>query len=552
MKTKFIFITGGVLSSLGKGLSAAAIGAVMEARGLRVINVKMDPYLNVDPGTMSPYQHGEVFVTDDGAETDLDLGHYERFVTRALHQRNSFTAGKVYRNVIERERKGEYLGSTVQVIPHVTDEIKRMMEEATGEANGQVDLAIVEIGGTVGDIESLPFIEAIRQMRADKGSENVLYIHVTLVPYIRAAGELKTKPTQHSVKELLSVGIQPDILLCRSEKPIPVELRQKIANFCNVGKADVISAHDVDNIYKLPLVFHEQGLDARILQRFGSRWGVQRPQLDKWKDYAERAESPPHTVTVAVVGKYVHLTDTYKSLNEALTHGGIANAAKVVLKYVDSEELTSPALVTTALAGVDAVLIPGGFGTRGTEGKILAIRYAREHQVPFFGICLGMQLAVVEFLRAVGGLKDANSSEFDDQTPHPVIHLMESQATIVDKGATMRRGAYPCILAEGSTARRIYGAPKISERHRHRYEVNPAYHRALTEHGMRISGLSPDGQLVEMIELPSHPYFVACQFHPEFKSRPLAPHPLFSAFLRAALERQIARERSKPVPEISA
>lgn len=550
MQTKFIFITGGVLSSLGKGLSAAAIGAVMEARGLRVINVKMDPYLNVDPGTMSPYQHGEVFVTDDGAETDLDLGHYERFVGRHLHQQNSFTAGKIYRNVIERERKGEYLGSTVQVIPHITDEIKRMMEEATGPRNGAVDLAIIEIGGTVGDIESLPFIEAIRQMRADKGAENVLYIHVTLVPYIRAAGELKTKPTQHSVKELLSVGIQPDILLCRSEKPIPTELRQKIANFCNVSRDDVISAHDVDNIYQLPLVFHEQGLDARILQRFGGVWGVQHPQLDPWRIYASRAENPPHNVQVAVVGKYVHLVDTYKSLNEALAHGGIANNAKVELRYVDSEEIDA-SNVAKHLAGVDAVLIPGGFGTRGTEGKIHAIRYARENNVPFFGICLGMQLAVVEFMRNVGGLRDANSSELSQSGDH-VIHLMESQSGVTEKGGTMRRGAYPCNLAEGSVARRVYGTEQVSERHRHRFEVNPAYHTLLQEKGMRISGTSPDGTLVEMIELPGHPYFVACQFHPEFKSRPLAPHPLFAAFLRAALERQVARERQKVVPEISA
>ena len=552
MKTKFVFITGGVLSSLGKGLSAAAIGAVMEARGLRVINVKMDPYLNVDPGTMSPYQHGEVFVTDDGAETDLDLGHYERFVARPLHQRNSFTAGKIYKNVIERERRGEYLGSTVQVIPHVTDEIKHMMEEATGPANGIVDLAIIEIGGTVGDIESLPFIEAIRQMRSDKGAENVLYIHVTLVPYIRAAGELKTKPTQHSVKELLSVGIQPDILLCRSEKPIPSELRQKIANFCNVGRDDVISAHDVDNIYQLPLVFHEQGLDTRILQRFGGLWGVQNPQLEPWQQYADRAENPPHTVKVAVVGKYVHLTDTYKSLNEALTHGGIVNDARVELKYVDSEEIDARN-VATHLAGVDAILIPGGFGPRGTEGKILAIRYARENKVPFFGICLGMQLAVVEFLRDVGGLKDAHSSEFGP-TANAVIHLMDSQAGVTEKGGTMRLGSYPCHLAEGTIARRVYGAEVIFERHRHRYEVNPAYHALLEAKGMTISGTSPNGELVEMIELKGHPYFVACQFHPEFKSRPLAPHPLFTAFLHAALERQAAtgRARAKSAPEISA
>ncbi|MDP2304567.1 MAG: CTP synthase [Pseudomonadota bacterium] len=532
MKTKYLFVTGGVLSSLGKGLSAAAIGALMEARGFRVANVKMDPYINVDPGTMSPYQHGEVFVTEDGAETDLDLGHYERFVARPTSQKNSFTTGRIYRNVIERERRGEYLGRTVQVIPHITDEIKRLILEAVSE----VDIAIIEIGGTVGDIESLPFLEANRQMRADVGPENVLYIHVTLVPYIKAAGEMKTKPTQHSVKELLSIGIQPDILICRSEKEIPRDLRQKIASFCNVGVNDVISAPDVENIYKLPLVFHDQGLDDRLLQRLNA-WAM-KPHLEKWVDYCERATSPRNTVRVAIVGKYVHLTDTYKSLNEALAHGGIANDAKIELRYVDSEEIDA-SRVAGLLGGVDAVLIPGGFGSRGIEGKILAVRHARENGIPFFGICLGLQLAVVEFLRDVGGIPDAHSAEFVPQAANPVVHMMDDQRRVVDLGGTMRLGTYPCVLRAGSKARQVYGADEIQERHRHRYEVNPAYHARLEEAGMLISGTSPDGKLVEMIEIPTHPYFLACQFHPEFKSRPLAPHPLFTGFIRAALERQL-------------
>ncbi len=531
MKTKYLFVTGGVLSSLGKGLSAAAIGALMEARGLRVAHVKMDPYINVDPGTMSPYQHGEVYVTDDGAETDLDLGHYERFVSRPTTQKNSFSAGRVYRNVIERERRGEYLGRTVQVIPHITDEIKRLIHEATGD----VDFGIVEIGGTVGDIESLPFLEAIRQFRADVGPENVLYLHVTLVPYIKAAGELKTKPTQHSVKELLSVGIQPDVLLCRAEQPLSREVRAKIAGFCNVGVDDVISAHDVASIYELPLAFREQGLDDRLLQRLGA-WAMQ-PHLGKWEEYVQRTKNPRHTVTIGVVGKYVHLSDTYKSLNEALMHGGVAHEARVQLRYLDSEEIDA-GNVAERLAGVDAVLIPGGFGSRGTEGKILAIRHAREQGIPFFGICLGMQLAVIETARNVAGIVDAHSSEFAPGTANPVVHMMDAQRKVTDLGGTMRLGSYPCVLREGTRARAIYGAATIQERHRHRYEVNPAYHGALQEHGMVISGASPDGALVEMVEIPAHPYFVACQFHPEFKSRPLAPHPLFAAFVGAAVERQ--------------
>ena len=545
MKTKFIFVTGGVLSSLGKGLSAAAIGALMEARGLRVANVKADPYINVDPGTMSPYQHGEVFVTDDGAETDLDLGHYERFVNRSLSQANSFTAGRVYRNVIERERKGDYLGHTVQVIPHVTDEIKRLI----GEASKDVDICIVEVGGTVGDIESLPFLEAIRQMRVDIGPENVLYVHVTLLPYIKAAGEQKTKPTQHSVKELLSNGIQPDNLLCRSEKPIPRDVRQKIAGFCNVGVDDVIAACDVDNIYQLPLVFHEEGLDDRILRRFSALVGA--PHLERWQEMCERARNPRTTVRIGVVGKYVNLVDTYKSLNEALAHGGVANDARVELRYVDSEEVDA-SRVGALLAGVDAVLVPGGFGSRGSEGKILAIKWARENQVPFFGICLGMQFAVVEFLRNVAGLHDAHSSEVDARTQNPVIHLMNAQHEVIDLGGTMRLGAYPCALREGTTARRVYGSANISERHRHRYEVNPKYLATMEAHGMTISGTSPDGHLVEMVEIPGHPYFVGCQFHPELKSRPLAPHPLFTAFVRAALEYKARKERGEVRPGVPA
>ena len=531
MKTKFVFVTGGVLSSLGKGLSAAAIGAIMEARGLRVVNSKADPYLNVDPGTMSPYQHGEVFVTEDGAETDLDLGHYERFVSTRMSQRNSFTTGRVYRNVIDRERRGEYLGRTVQVIPHVTDEIKRLIQEGVDGA----DMCIVEVGGTVGDIEGLPFLEAIRQARADFGVENVAYVHVTPVFYIKAAGEMKTKPTQHSVKEILSTGIQPDILICRCDVPIPRDLRQKIASFCNVSVDDVISAHDVQNIYDLPVVFHEQALDDRILRRFS--FFAPRPHMEAWAEYVRRATNPKHHVRIAVVGKYVHLVDTYKSLNEALAHGGVAHEAKVELRYLDSEELDA-SNAAAALAGCDAVLIPGGFGSRGTEGKVAAIRHARESGLPFFGICLGMQLAVVEFLRSVAGIS-ANSSEFEPETPNPVIHLMDAQRNVIDLGGTMRLGAYPCVLAPGTRARSIFGEGTISERHRHRYEVNPAYHELLLSHGMVLSGLSPDGKLVEMIELPSHPYFVACQFHPEFKSRPLAPHPLFSAFVRAAVDRHV-------------
>lgn len=534
MHKKFIFVTGGVLSSLGKGLSAAAIGAVLEARGLRVTIIKMDPYINVDPGTMSPYQHGEVFVTDDGAETDLDLGHYERFVSSKMTQRNNFTTGRVYRNVIERERRGEYLGRTVQVIPHITDEIKRLLWEGVEGA----DLGIIEVGGTVGDIESTPFLEAIRQFRLDVGAENVLYVHVTLVPYLKAAGEQKTKPTQHSVKQLREIGIQPDVLLCRTESDLPKEIRDKIALFCDVEKDAVIAAPDVEDIYQLPLVFHAQELDSLILSRLGI-WAA-RARLEPWEELVARRKAARKTVTVAIVGKYVHLADTYKSLNEALHHGGVANRVRVELRYVDSEsfDADSPG---EQLSDCDCILVPGGFGERGAEGKIAAVRWARENNVPFFGICLGLQLVVVEFARSVLGLTDAQSREFEANPDHPVIELMDEQRNVVDKGGTMRLGAWPCVLAEGTLAHRIYGTAEISERHRHRYEVNPAYAERLEAGGLRLSGRSPDGKLVEMVELDSHPYFVACQFHPEFKSRPLAPHPLFSAFVKAGLARRNAR-----------
>ena len=529
MHKKFIFVTGGVLSSLGKGLSAAAIGAVLEARGLRVTNVKMDPYINVDPGTMSPYQHGEVFVTDDGAETDLDLGHYERFVSTPVSQRNNFTTGRIYRNVIERERAGEYLGRTVQVIPHITDEIKRLLWKAVEDA----DLGIIEVGGTVGDIESTPFLEAIRQFRLDVGPENVLYVHVTLVPHIKTAGELKTKPTQHSVKQLREVGIQPDILLCRADRPLPKEIREKISRFCDVELGSVIAAPDVDNIYRLPLVFHEQDLDDRILGKLGI-WAA-RANLEKWEQLIERWRSARREVRIAIVGKYVHLADTYKSLNEALSHGAVASGARVELVFVDSETL-DPEDPGAVLDSADGVLVPGGFGERGAEGKIAAIQWARESGRPFFGICLGMQLAVIEYARHVLGLRDAHSRELSDGSEHMLIELMDGQRNVTDKGGTMRLGAYPCVLAEGSQAARIYRTQEISERHRHRYEVNPDYVERLEAAGLRLSGRSPDGRLVEMIELPSHPHFVACQFHPEFKSRPLEPHPLFRAFVRASLQ----------------
>ena len=538
-RTKFVFVTGGVVSSIGKGLAAASMGALMEARGLRVTHLKLDPYINVDPGTMSPYQHGEVFVTDDGAETDLDLGHYERFTHARMTRQNNFTTGRVYESVLSKERRGEYLGATVQVIPHVTDEIKERVLAGAEDA----DLAIVEVGGTVGDIESLPFLEAIRQLKVELGTQNALSVHVTLVPYIPTAGELKTKPTQHSVKEMREIGIQPDILICRSEQPISRAIKEKISLFSNVAPDSVVAATDVDCIYALPLALHAEGLDEQIVERLNI-WS-RRPELGPWQRVVERFKKPARgSVKIAVVGKYVHLRDSYKSLHEALVHGGMGNDCKVELEYVDAEaiEKSSPEAL---LAGMDGILVPGGFGDRGTEGKIAAIRFAREAKVPFFGICLGMQMAVVEFARHVCGLEHANSTEFDPSSPYPVVDLMPDQRGVRDKGGTMRLGAYPCALLPGSVAAEAYGATEISERHRHRFEVNNEYRDRLSAAGLVLSGTSPDKRLVEMVELREHPYFVGCQFHPEFKSKPMAPHPLFARFVRAALERQVTRGKAK-------
>ena len=533
MKPKYIFITGGVLSALGKGLSAAAVGALLEARGLRVTHLKMDPYINVDPGTMSPHQHGEVFVTDDGAETDLDLGHYERFSSMRMSQVNNFTTGRIYQTVIERERRGEYLGRTVQVIPHITDEIKRRIHLASED----VDVAIVEIGGTVGDIEGEPYLEAIRQFRGDVGAENVAFVHLTLVPYIHTAGELKTKPTQHSVKELLQHGIQPDILFCRCDRAIPRTMKKKIALFCNLAEKNVISVQDVDHIYELPATLHAEGVDDRLCERLGI-WAA-RVNLEPWNDLVSRLKNPHNRVSIGIVGKYVDFSDTYKSLNEALCHGGIANDADVELVFVDSESLDrdKPEAV---LGDVDAVLVPGGFGVRGTEGKIAAIRHARENNKPFFGICLGLQMAVCEYARNVLGLKGAMSREFEEDPKHPVIDIMPDQVGVTEKGGTMRLGAYPCDIQAGTITRRIYGADQISERHRHRFEVNPEYHKYF-EKGLQIVGWSPDRRLAEIVELQDHPWFIACQFHPEFKSRPLDPHPLFSSFIKAAVAYSVAK-----------
>ena len=541
-RTKFIFVTGGVVSSLGKGLASASIGALLESRGLKVSILKMDPYINVDPGTMSPFQHGEVFVTDDGAETDLDLGHYERFLSVRMSQKNNFTTGQVYDAVISRERRGDYLGGTVQVIPHITDEIKgRILAAAEG-----CDVLIGEVGGTVGDIESLPFLEAIRQFRWDRGRENVLYLHLTLVPYISAAGEVKTKPTQHSVKELTGLGIQPDILLCRTDRPLEAKIKAKIAHFCNVDENSVITARDVDCIYEVPLALHQEGIDERLVEKLNMWTGA--PNLQKWEKVVHTAKTAREIVRIAVVGKYVDLADSYKSLNEALVHGGFANECKVELDFVDSEKIVSDGLPEN-LTSADGVLVPMGFGPRGTEGKIAAVRFAREEKVPFFGICFGMQMAVIEYARNVCGLADANSSEVDERSPHPVIHLMQSQATVTRKGGTMRLGAYPCTLAEHSLAARVYGKRKISERHRHRYEFNNAYREQLTRAGLILSGVSPDESLVEIIELADHPWFVACQFHPEFKSRPFDCHPLFKGFIRAAQQR---RAETHKTPLLSA
>ncbi|MFQ5466075.1 MAG: CTP synthase [Thermodesulfobacteriota bacterium] len=532
-KTKFIFVTGGVVSSLGKGLASASIGALLESRGLTITIQKLDPYINVDPGTMSPFQHGEVFVTDDGAETDLDLGHYERFTNARLTRKNNFTTGQVYDSIITKERRGDYLGSTVQVIPHVTDEIKRNILCLSNE----VDVAIIEIGGTVGDIESLPFLEAIRQLRFDLGRENAVYIHLTLLPYIATAHEVKTKPTQHSVNKLREIGIQPDILVCRSDRPIAPDLKDKIALFCNVERDAVISAEDVDCIYEVPLVFRREGLDDKLVKLLNI-W-TRAPKLEQWEKIVKKAANPKHEVTIGVVGKYVDLQDSYKSLHEALIHGGYANNCRVNLLYVDSEEVErkGPAPL---LKGIDGVLIPGGFGSRGVEGKIATIKYVRENDIPFLGICLGMQVAVIEIARSLCGLKGANSSEFDPDSPHQVVHIMEDQKSVADKGGTMRLGACPCVLKKGTRAQAAYGSTEISERHRHRYEVNNAYRESLKEAGVEFSGLSPDGSLVEIMEFKHHPWFVACQFHPEFKSTPFTPHPLFRGFVKALLARKRA------------
>jgi len=536
--TKFIFVTGGVVSSIGKGLAAASIGALLEARGLKVTNIKLDPYINVDPGTMSPFQHGEVFVTDDGAETDLDLGHYERFTQATMTKANNFTTGRIYDSVISKERRGEYLGATIQVIPHITDEIKNRVREATRD----VDVAIVEIGGTVGDIESLPFLEAVRQLRVDLGPQNSVSVHVTLVPHIAAAGELKTKPTQHSVKELLGLGIQPEILLCRVDRELPRKLREKIAHFCNVPVHAVIAAPDVRVIYELPLTLHGQGLDRLLAERLNI-WSRD-PDLSVWRRTVDRYLAPGRGhVSIALVGKYVHLRDSYKSLHESLVHAALECDVKLDLDYVDSEELEGGDL-EARLGRHDAILVPGGFGDRGSEGKVRAIQFARENNIPFFGICLGMQMAVVEYARNVCGLDDANSAEFDPAAKHLVVDIMPDQRDVEDKGATMRLGAYPCAIEPDTLAAEVYGTHRISERHRHRYEVNNAYRPKLEEGGLVLCGVSPDGRLVEMVELPGHPHFVGCQFHPEFKSKPHRPHPLFTSFVRAAVAHHARQGRS--------
>jgi len=538
IKTKFIFVTGGVVSSLGKGLASAAIGALLESRGLTITLQKLDPYINVDPGTMSPFQHGEVFVTDDGAETDLDLGHYERFTTARMSRRNNFTTGQVYDSIIQKERRGDYLGCTVQVVPHVTDEIK---SKVLAIGNG-VDIAIIEVGGTVGDIESLPFLEAIRQLRFDLGKENVLYMHLTLLPYIATAHEIKTKPTQHSVNKLREIGIQPDILLCRSDRPVPPELKAKIALFCNVDRDAVISAQDVKCIYEVPLVFHSQGLDEKIVKLLNI-W-TRQPKLEAWEALIKKVGNQKNEITIGIVGKYVNMQDSYKSLHESLIHAAIANNCKVNLQYIDSEEVEKKG-PQSILKGVDGILIPGGFGNRGVEGKITSIKYARENKIPFFGICLGMQVAIIEIARDLCGMKHANSSEFDPESPNPVVHIMEAQRSVNAKGGTMRLGAYPCVVKKGTKAYGVYGAAEISERHRHRFEVNNMFRPELEKAGVEFSGLSPDGSLVEIMELKGHSWFVACQFHPEFKSRPMEPHPLFKGFVKAVVAHKLQAARKQ-------
>ena len=540
MSAKYIFVTGGVVSSLGKGLAAASIGCLLEARGIKVNIMKFDPYLNVDPGTMSPFQHGEVFVTDDGAETDLDLGHYERFTHARLTRDNNLTTGRIYEQIITKERRGDYLGKTVQVIPHVTNEIKNAMRKVAADC----DVAIVEIGGTVGDIESLPFLEAIRQMRQDLGRDNTVFVHVTLIPWIAAAQELKTKPTQHSVKEMLSIGIQPDILLCRSDRAVPRDMRSKIALFCNVEEKAVIAARDVSSIYEVPLTFAQEGVDTLALHYL--RIDAKDPDLSQWQDIVHRAYNPKDEVSIAIVGKYVEYEDSYKSLKEALVHGALAHNLKLRVTWIEAEglETRDPADGDTPgkpnrdyesqLSGFDGILVPGGFGKRGIEGMLNAIRYARENNVPYFGICLGMQTACIEFARNVAGLTGANSGEFDPATPHRIIYKLRELTGVEEMGGTMRLGAWTCVLEPGSLAAKIYGKNEISERHRHRYEFNREYEPVLTGAGLRLTGTTPDSTYVEIVEIPTHPFFIACQFHPEFKSKPLEPHPLFRDFVAAS------------------
>ncbi|GAC1628598.1 MAG: CTP synthase [Candidatus Acidiferrum sp.] len=530
MAPKYIFVTGGVVSSLGKGVAASSIGCLLESRGFKVTLQKCDPYLNVDPGTMSPFQHGEVFVTEDGAETDLDLGHYERFTHAKLSRDNNWTTGRIYETILTKERRGDYLGKTVQVIPHVTDEIKATIKKVSEG----VDFVIVEIGGTVGDIESLPFLEAIRQMRLELGPENTLFVHVTLVPFIAAAGELKTKPTQHSVKEMLSIGIQPDILLCRSDRHISTDLKKKIALFCNIAEACVISMKDVDTIYAVPVELGKEGLDSQIVRLL--KLDERPAHLEPWLDLVFRMHHPAGDVRIAVVGKYVQLEDAYKSLREALLHGGLAHNHKTVLEWIEAEEIDSPENAAERLRGFNGILVPGGFGKRGIQGMIFAIQYAREHKIPFFGICLGMQCATIEYARDAAGLQQADSTEFDPQTPHRVIYKLRELLGVDEMGGTMRLGAWPCKLEPGSFAYQAYGQAEISERHRHRYEFNRDFEKALTGAGLRITGRTPDENYVEIVEAPEHPWFLGCQFHPEFKSKPLEPHPLFAAFIGAALE----------------
>jgi len=545
MSAKYIFVTGGVVSSLGKGLAAASIGCLLESRGLKVNLMKFDPYLNVDPGTMSPFQHGEVFVTDDGAETDLDLGHYERYTHAKLSRDNNWTTGRIYEQIIAKERRGDYLGKTVQVIPHVTNEIKSAMKKVAQD----VDVAIVEIGGTVGDIESLPFMEAIRQMRQELGRDNTLFVHVTLVPFIAAAQELKTKPTQHSVKELLSIGIQPDILLCRTDRFLAKDIKSKIALFCNVEEEAVITAKDVASIYEVPLVFAREDVDTLALKYL--RIEARDRDLSKWEDIVHRVYNPKAEVTIGIVGKYVEYEDSYKSLKEALVHGALAHNLKLQVNWIEAEGLEAgDASALAQLEDYDGILVPGGFGKRGIEGMLVAIRYARENKIPYFGICLGMQTACIEFARNVCGLADANSSEFDPATPHRVIYKLRELRGVEELGGTMRLGAWPCKIEPGTLAYKVYEKTEISERHRHRYEFNREYEETLTAGGLRISGSTPDGTYVEMVEIPEHPYFIGCQFHPEFKSKPLEPHPLFKAFIGASYEHGLQKRSEKAAAEV--